>query len=222
MPDLTGNSHTRSELVFTGLEPSDPTVFLKLYAGMYGNTEPEEIEGMLQINAITPSPQSITPHPYRLHCWREARKKLCADGQASTPVVIIEFISNGAPGAFSCVLPIPTAALTIAKRNQPFEFLSALTGPSSTPMSVTACLESVFFSCTHVVATELTMNYRFINTFIRSDTKNQQLLRMNMREEDRETIRAAGRGVEQTTPITILKEKMARERVYITYEKVDS
>ena len=208
--------------VDVGLEPSDPTVFHRLYTGMYGNTEPEEIEGMLQINAVTPSPQSITPHPHRLHCWREARKKLCADGQESTPVVIIEFISNDAPGAFSCVLPISIAALTIAKRNQPFEFLSALTGPFSTPMSVTACLESVFSSCTHVVATELTMN-KFINTFIRSDTQNQQLLRMNMREEDRETIRAAGRGVEHTaTAITILKEKMVRERIYTTYKIVDS
>ena len=64
---------------------------------------------------------------------------------------------------------------------------------------------------------------RFINTFIRSDTQNQQLLRMNMREEDRETIRAAGRGVEHTaTAITILKEKMARERIYTTYKIVDS
>ena len=74
--------------------------------------------------------------------------------------------------------------------------------------------------CTHVVATELTINYRFINNFIRADTRNQLLLRMNMREEDRETIRAAGRGVEDTTPITILNRKMARERIYIAY-KVD-
>ena len=55
------------------------------------------------------------------------------------------------------------------------------------------------------------MNYRFINTFIRADTRNQLLLRMNMGEEYRETIRAAGRGVEDTTPITILDEKMARQ-----------
>lgn len=208
--------------VDVGLEPSDITVLFRLYTGMYGNTEPEEIEGMLQINAVTPSPQSITPHPHRLDCWREERKQHCADGQASTPVVIVEFISNGAPGAYSCVLPIPPLILMIVKENQPFEYLSALTGRSSTPMSSTACLESVFSSCTHVVATELTMNYRFINTFIRSDAQNQQLLRMNMREEDRETIRAAGRGVEHTTPIAILKEKMARERIYNTYEKVDS
>jgi len=45
---------------------------------------------------------------------------------------------------------------------------------------------------------------------------------MKMREEDRETIRATGRGVEQTTPITILNEKMARERIYVLYKKVDS
>jgi hypothetical protein len=86
--------------VDVGLEPSDITVFLRLYAGMYGNTEPEEIEGMLQINAVTPTPQSITPHPHRLDRWREERKQLCANGQASTPVVIVEFVSNGAPGAY--------------------------------------------------------------------------------------------------------------------------
>jgi hypothetical protein len=65
------------------------------------------------------------------------------------------------------------------------------------------------------------MNYRFINTFVRADTQNQLLLRMIMREEDRETIRAAGRGVKNTTPTTILNEKMARERVY-RLRKVDS
>ena len=64
-------------------------------------------------------------------------------GEASTPVVTVEFISNGAPGAFSCPLPISPAALTIVKRNRPFEWLSALTGASSTPMSATACLECV-------------------------------------------------------------------------------
>ena len=208
--------------VDVGLEPSDITVFFRLYAGMYGNAEPEEIEGMLQINAITPSPQSITPHPPRLDCWSETRKELCANGQASTYAVIVEFISNGAPGAYSCVLPIPPVVLSIVKENKPFEYLSALTGRSSTPMSATACLESVFSSCNHVFATELTLNYRFINTFIRTDAQNQQLLRMNMREEDRETIRAAGRGVEHTKPIAILKEKMARERIYIAYKKIDS
>ena len=208
--------------VDVGLEPSDITVFLRLYAGMYGNTEPEEIEGMLQINAVTPSPQGITPHLHRLDSWRETRKELCANGQASTPVVIVEFISNGTPGAYSCVLPISPVALSIAKENKPFEYLSALTGRSSIPMSATACLESVFSSCALVVATELSMTYRCINTFIRADAQNQQLLRMNMREEDKETIRAAGRGVEHTTPVAILKEKMARERIYITYKKVES
>lgn len=181
--------------VDVALEPSDITVFLRLYAGMYGNTEPEEIEGMLQINAVTPSPRNITPHPHRLNLWRETRKELCGEGQASTPVVIVEFISNGAPGAYSSVVPIPPVVLKMVKENKAFEYHSALTGQSSIPMSATACLE-------------------FINTFIRADAKNQQLLRMNMREEDRETIRAAGRGVEHTTPIAILKEKMARERVY--------
>ena len=205
-----------------GLEPSDITVFFRLYAGMYGNTEPEEIEGMLQINAVTPSPQSITPHPHRLDCWREVHKGLCADGQASNHVVIVEFISNDAPGAYTSFLPIPPAILSIVKENQPIICHSALTGRSSTPMSATAYLESVFPSCTHVVATELTMNYRCINTFIRSDAQNHQLLRMNMRDEDRETIRAAGRGVAHTTPAAILKKKMARERIYTFYKKVDS
>jgi hypothetical protein len=181
-----------------GLEPSDITVFFKLYADMYGDTEPEKIEGMLQINAVTPSPQSITPYPHRMDFWRKAREELCAMGKASTHAIIVEFVSNGAPGAFTCVLPILPSALFIVKENSPFENLSALTGPSSTPMSATACLE-------------------FINTFIRADTRNQLLLRMNMREEDRETIRAAGRGVKDTMAITILKEKMARERVYIPY-----
>jgi len=208
--------------VDVGLEPSDITAFFRLYAGMYGNSEPEEIEGMLQINAVTPSHPSITPYPHHLKAWREVREELRGMGEASTPVVTVEFISNGAPGAFSCPLPISPAALTIVKRNRPFEWLSALTGASSTPMSATACLECISSPCAPVVATELTTISRFINNFIRSDTQNQLLLRMKMREEDRETIRATGRGVEQTTPITILNEKMARERIYVLYKKVDS
>ena len=171
-----------------GLEPSNITILFRLYASMYRDSEPEEIEGMLQINAVTPLHPSITPHPHCLKAWCEVCEELCGKGQASTPVVIVKFISNGIPEAFSCPLPISPAALTIVKENHPFECLSALTGPSSTPMSATACLESVFSHCTPVVATELTMNSRFINTFIHLDTQNQLLLHMNMREEDRETI----------------------------------
>lgn len=48
------------------------------------------------------------------------------------------------------------------------------------------------------------------------DKRNQLLLRMDMREEDREVIRAAGRG-DKTPVVSILKEKMAREKSYRVY-----
>jgi len=153
---------------------------------------------MLQINAVTPTPPSIIPHPHRLAAWREAREKLCADGQASTPVVIVEIIANNAQVAFSTILPISSVSLAVAKSKQPFKGHSVITGYSCIPMATPPCLE-------------------FINTFIRADTKNKLLLRMDMREEDREVIRAVGRG-EDTAAVLILRKKMEREGIYILHQ----
>jgi len=182
-----------------GLEPSDITVTLGLYAGSRwsDNLEPDKIEGMVQINAITIS-RNVIPHANLLAMWNTARQKLRAEGKGNTPVVIIEFNSNDSPCAFSTVLDISSIAMNIAKKKEPFEDHSVLRGRSFSPMTVASTIE-------------------FMNTFIRSDKNNQLLLRMEMREEDKATFRAAGRG-ESSTAVAIFKEKMARERIYLLYE----
>lgn len=132
--------------VDVGLEPSDISVTLGLCAGSHwlNNPEPKKIEGMLQINAITRTPPNIVPLPRRLNQWNEARQRLRAEGKGDIPVVIVEFISNDSPNAFSCVLDISPTALMIAKKKEPFEKHSAINGTSLEPMTVGSTLESVF------------------------------------------------------------------------------
>ena len=132
--------------VDVGLEPSDISITLGLCAGSrwLNNPEPEKIEGMLQINAITRILPEIVPHARRLNQWNETRQKLHTAGKGDLPVVIVEFISNDSPNAFSCVLDISPPALMIAKKKEPFEKHSAIKGLSLEPMTVGSTLESVF------------------------------------------------------------------------------
>lgn len=131
--------------VDVGIEPSDITAFHSLYAGWYDDNEPEKIEGMFQINAVTPTSPEIVPHTHRLAAWRQVRDKLAADGQPSNPVVIVEFISNNHLGAYSCPLAISSTALMMAKTKEPFVGSSAMHGKTLSPMTAVSCLESDFF-----------------------------------------------------------------------------
>lgn len=131
--------------VDVGLQPSDINVFHRLYTGWYGEgreAEPEQIEGVFQINAVTPTSPTITPYPHRLLTWNKTRENLCADGQASTPVIIVEFVSNNYKGATTVMLPISSTSLTIAKEKQPFEVVSSISDRPSEPMTTTTCLKS--------------------------------------------------------------------------------
>jgi len=184
--------------VDVGIEPSDISVFLSLYSGSYGIAEPEKIQGMLQIDAVTPIQPRITPLPTgHLATWRKVRETLCADGEASTPVVIVALLSRTNPrSSFETPLPISSVAMEMARAKRPFENHSFVTGKSDIPMTTSSCLN-------------------YINNAIRMDTQNQLLLRMEMRNEDRDVIRAAGRG-EDTTAVRLLKEKMERARIYVS------
>jgi len=60
----------------------------------------------------------------------------------------------------------------------------------------------------------LTDTPRYINYHIRSDTRNQLLLRTKMEEVDFELIRDVARGDTQREAVRALKEKIDREPMY--------
>ncbi|KAG1746411.1 hypothetical protein EDB19DRAFT_356747 [Suillus lakei] len=165
--------------------------------GLYLNNKPVvgKLQGMVQINAITP--WELTPE--RLNKWREARATHDAEGFATDPVGLVDFIdvsctkdSGNAATLESHFSPI---LLDIAKKREPFLGISAVTGAEiKKPMSAMTCLET-------------------LNMHIRADKENQLHLRTEMTDQDKEVIRAAGRN-EDTYLVRILKEKMQREHIY--------
>ncbi|KAG1727509.1 hypothetical protein EDB19DRAFT_195566 [Suillus lakei] len=182
------------------IEPSDVLNF----GGLYVNdpTVEEKLQGMLQVNAITPwqSPSMQAPlTPKRLNTWREARARCNEEGFAEDPVGLVEFTgrrcAEDSGNSMTAELHIPSITLAIAMTREPFTSVSALTGiRTKKPLSSASCLE-------------------FINGHIRADTQNQLRLRTEMTEQDKEVIRAAGRN-EDTFPARLLKEKMQREHLY--------
>ncbi|KAG1789751.1 uncharacterized protein HD556DRAFT_764244 [Suillus plorans] len=182
------------------IEPSD---FLD-FAGLYFNdkTAGEKLQGMVQLNAITAwnNHSMQTPlAPKRLSTWHEARARCNAEGFAKDPVGLIEFAgcspAHDRGNSMTAELHIPAIMLAIARRREPLEYLSAITGALvKQPLNAVACLEHV-------------------NLHIRADKQNQLRLRAEMTEQDKETIRAAGRN-EDALPSRLLKEKMRREHLY--------
>ncbi|KAG1879862.1 hypothetical protein F4604DRAFT_1752103 [Suillus subluteus] len=174
-----------------GIEPSNILDFIGLY--LDDKSIGEKFQGMVQINAVTPwYPSLMRPlTPQRLHLWRKARAKYNAEGFTKDPVGLVDFVD----GSLTVGLHIPTIALDMARKREPFVRVSAITGVQfKQPMSAVACLE-------------------YINVHIRGDMQNQLRLRTAMTEADKEIIRAAGRN-EGTFPARILKGKMRREHLY--------
>ncbi|KAG0696832.1 hypothetical protein DFH29DRAFT_857610 [Suillus ampliporus] len=173
------------------IEPVDILNFIELY--LNNGTVEEKLQGMVQVNTISPWVPSMHGPltPTRLRLWREARAECNAKGFSKDPVGLIEFINyteNGSTSAFQ----ISPAAISIVKKGEPFVSSSALTGNQ----------------------TEQPLNSEtYINLHIRADKQNQLLLRTEMTEQDKEVIRAAGRN-EQSLFVTLLKNKMRRERIY--------
>ncbi|KAG1727508.1 hypothetical protein EDB19DRAFT_2042822 [Suillus lakei] len=186
------------------IEPSNILDFIGLY--LDDKTVAEKLQGMVQVNAITPChPSLLHRTPTRLQVWREQRAKYNADGYAKDPVGLIDFVDGTTyakdswQSAVTGGLHIPTSVLDWAKKREPFKRVSAVTGTWFTqPISAMACLE-------------------YINVHIREDIRNQLYLRTEMTEKDKEIIHAASRN-EDTYPARILKEKMRRECVYANIE----
>ena len=60
------------------------------------------------------------------------------------------------------------------------------------------------------------MFYRYINTYIRSDSCDQLLLRTTMRPSDKDMVRDAGQNKNGHAP-QALRLKMSREGVYVSH-----
>ncbi|KAG1725993.1 uncharacterized protein EDB91DRAFT_1166863 [Suillus paluster] len=184
------------------IEPSDILDFVGLYLNPNDKAvgEKQKLQGMVQVNAISPFHPSIeVPYtPQQLYLWREARARCNAEGFAKDPVGLIDFVDGSAenPGhSLTAEVHIPTLILEAARKREPIPCISAITGAETMkPMGTMTCLEC-------------------INTHIRADKQNQLHLRTEMTEQDKEVIRAARRN-EDTLSARILREKMQRERIY--------
>jgi len=178
--------------VDVGIEPSAITSFIQLCAGAEINSE--KIEGMLQINAVTPRQPNSASEPTSIDIWRRAREEADLEGLTSDSLGIVEFHHNNSGTILSCVIHIQALILSLAKEGAPFVRLSAITGRTEFPMNAMTCIEC-------------------INMQIRSDAHNRWLLRTDMKKEDIDIIRDTGRGVDREA-VRILKDKMAREPIY--------
>jgi hypothetical protein len=141
--DLLHNSDPNKKFmarIDVGIEPSDKTVGFKLFSGADVSGD---IEGILQLNAITPCDLVTKPlTPNRLHIWSRAREEANAAGCSSDAVMLIEFV-NDSPHSVTMPIHIGTGAMLAAQRADPFKFISAIGHIREVPMNALTCLEWV-------------------------------------------------------------------------------
>ena len=120
-----------------GIEPSDIVVCHQIFAG---EEFEQEVEGMLQLNALITSDLVANPlTSSRMQMWRRLREEVNALGCSSDAVALVEFINDS---NLSLTMPIHIiqSALIIAQGGKPFH--SAL-GIREVPLSAMSCLELV-------------------------------------------------------------------------------
>jgi hypothetical protein len=139
--DLLRNRSTNRPLMArldVGIEPSDITLFLQL---LYGADIGTNVEGIFQINAVSPDGSGRPLSANHMEIWRDARNQITAQGFASDPVVIVELVKDS-KNSIHLPLHIQEAAFIVARRAEPFVNVSALTGvKTEKPMSAMACIE---------------------------------------------------------------------------------
>jgi len=110
-----------------GIEPSDVAVCYQLFAGAEFESE---VEGMLQLNALTPGELVTKPlTPNRMQMWRRFREEVNALGCSSDAVGLVEFI-NTSHHSITIPIHITKPALKHAQDAKPIDFNSALFGIS--------------------------------------------------------------------------------------------
>ncbi|KAJ7238278.1 hypothetical protein B0H12DRAFT_1237955 [Mycena haematopus] len=131
----------------------------------------------------------------RMDIWRQARAGANRTGFSNDSVGLMEFGNGESQQTITCPVHIQKAAMDLVRESPPWVMKSAITGKTTeAPFNIETCME-------------------FINTHIRSDKKDQLLLRTDMRASDMENIRDAC-AERDTYPARILRAKMGREAIF--------
>lgn len=199
-----------------GIEPTKITEFMSLFT--YGaKFDRENMQGMLQLDLLSSERYGMPPRPViemDMELWQFSR----THADANSPVVLVKYVNNCVQAITSPIV-ISDEAFEEARLAEPFIVGSALTGKKTEkPLCVDSILEYDFFYLRFLtlILTCLRCCYRYINTHIRADLRDQLSLRAPMRPLDKEMIRDAGRN-KNTHPSQALRLKMAREGVYVKH-----
>lgn len=124
-----------------GIEPSDISVCFQLFAGAEFENE---VEGMLQLNALTTCNLVTKPlAPNRVQVWRRVREEVNALGYSSDAVGLVEFVNDDTNHSITTPIHITQSALNYARSAKPFQYSSALYGMREVPLDAMSCFESV-------------------------------------------------------------------------------
>ncbi|KAJ7107687.1 hypothetical protein C8R44DRAFT_986854 [Mycena epipterygia] len=184
-------------LVDLAVEPVEFRDFCRIYTGQALGDE--KIMGMVQINSFLPysSAQAAALLPTKHALWRRYRDGVNAlDPESAQCSVGVAEIANGENRqTMTYPIFIMEAVLDLVPESPPWKLQSPVTGAvTEMPLTIEGSME-------------------YLNSYIRNDTKNEMLLRMEMRPSDIKVIRDAGAGSDSFNAI-ILRDKMEREAVF--------
>lgn len=119
-----------------GIEPSSLQTFYQIYSGQ--EISPQEIEGMVQINAITAKPQDEVVHPHLMEQWRQTRDQSTS---RSSPIGLIEFAIANNERTVTASVVISPPAIMMAQDAEPIARKSLLRGSFQVPMNASSLIE---------------------------------------------------------------------------------
>ncbi|KAJ7107686.1 hypothetical protein C8R44DRAFT_804074 [Mycena epipterygia] len=184
-------------VIDVAIEPVEFRDFCRIFTGQpLGD---EKIMGMVQWNSFLPySPTQEEPLlPSKHAIWRRYRDSVNALGPDSVRASVgIADISNGENRqTMTCPIFITEPVLDLVRECRPWKLKSTVTGAvTEMPLTIEGSME-------------------YLNSYIRADTKNEMLLRMEMRPSDIKVIQDAGAGSDSLNAM-ILGAKMEREAIF--------
>ncbi|KAI0789244.1 hypothetical protein C8Q75DRAFT_767146 [Abortiporus biennis] len=189
--------------VYFGLEPSDVTEVMKIGLNHQDPpTNPQQIEGMLQITHIETDVEGYAvPAEKRFEMWNMKQERLKTAGSSNIHSIVVEAVRRAeTENAITTVLSIVPPVLQLAREARPYTLQSAITGQKEVvPMSFASCHE-------------------FLNKEIRTDYHNMYKLRSPMTNKDFQIIKEATQveGTEEKSDAAkLFWKKMNSERIYI-------
>ncbi|KAF8959841.1 hypothetical protein BDZ97DRAFT_1373598 [Flammula alnicola] len=188
-PSLTTPFIARVDIT---IEPSD---FKVLYKMLETKDKPEEMEGMLQIAAMTAPPYLPLNHTSQ-KMWNDARREMDDAGKADHPVGLVQFMNHTAP---PMTYPITISPNSFEVVRQKLHLNVPLSNGTTfgSPLSILAVVQ-------------------YINALIRNDMTTTRL-RMSMRVADKQLIIDTANG-KQSYFARLLRFKMRRECAYLNNE----